>query len=233
MGHYVYCLRYGVYATLPFFIPAPTLIGTMGAFIRIKSPIRTRTALFDIGIAGPIAGFVVAIFVLVISLTLSRPAPFGLAQGEVAIGYPLIFRFVHWFILGEGTQILPLERMLLHPTALAAWVGMFATALNLLPGGQLDGGHIVYSLFPREHKYVSRVTVGALVPMGLMWMGWWVWALLLTVSGLRHPNVPPWPELSAGRRALAVVALVMFVVTVTPNPFPGNGLQLPYLHLPH
>jgi membrane-associated protease RseP (regulator of RpoE activity) len=144
------------------------------------------------------------------------------------IGYPLIFRFVHWFIMGDGTQILPLEHMLLHPTGLAAWVGMFATALNLLPGGQLDGGHIVYSVFPRMHKHVSRLTVAALIPMGLMWMGWWVWALLLTLSGIRHPNVPPWPELPPGRRVLALAALIMFVMTVTPNPFPGNGLQLPH-----
>ena len=226
MGHYVLALRYGVYATLPYFIPAPTLIGTMGAFIRIKSPIRSRQALFDIGIAGPIAGFVVAMFVLVISLTLSKVATPAVVKGDVEIGYPMIFRFVHWFILGDGTRILPLESLLLHPTAIAAWVGMFATALNLLPGGQLDGGHIVYSVAPRLHKTVSRLTVAVLIPMGIwMWIGWLLWAALLTLSGIRHPNVPPQPGLSSGRRMLAMVAVGMLIVTLCPDPLPGNSLM--------
>jgi hypothetical protein len=229
MGHYIFCLRYGVYATLPFFIPAPTLIGTMGAFIRIKSPIRSRTALFDIGIAGPIAGFVVAFVVLLFALMLSKPAPAAIVQGDIVIGFPLIFRFVHWFIMGGGMPGMALENTLLHPTAIAAWVGMFATALNLLPGGQLDGGHIIYALAPRLHKHVSRITVGALLPMGLfLWPGWLVWALLLTVSGMRHPSIDPWPDLPPGRRLLGLIALVMLIVTVTPVPFPGAGLQFPH-----
>ncbi|HVZ17965.1 MAG TPA: site-2 protease family protein, partial [Terriglobales bacterium] len=145
MGHYIFCVRYGIYATLPFFIPAPTLIGTMGAFIRIKSPIRSRTALFDIGIAGPIAGFVVATLVLFFSLPLSKPS---MLEGDIVFGYPLIFHLLHWLIWGDMGGAMPLRYMLLHPTAIAAWVGMFATALNLLPGGQLDGGHIIYAVFP-------------------------------------------------------------------------------------
>jgi membrane-associated protease RseP (regulator of RpoE activity) len=217
MGHYIFCLRYGVYATLPFFIPAPTLIGTMGAFIRIKSPIRSRTALFDIGIAGPIAGFIVALLVLLFALMMSKPAPASPAQGDIVISFPLIFQFVHRFIMGGGMPGVSLENTLLHPTAIAAWVGMFATALNLLPGGQLDGGHIVYALAPRAHKYVSLITVGALLPMGyVLWPGWFLWALLLTLSGMRHPNVSPWPELSLGRRLLGLVALIMLIVTITP-----------------
>jgi membrane-associated protease RseP (regulator of RpoE activity) len=137
----------------------------------------------------------------------------------------MIFRFVHWFILGDGTRVLPLESLMLHPTAIAAWVGMFATALNLLPGGQLDGGHIVYSVSPRLHKGVSRLTVAALIPMGIwIWAGWLVWAVLLTLSGIRHPNVPPWPELSPGRRLLALTAIVMLVMTISPDPLPGNSL---------
>src|SRR3954454_12891092 len=180
MGHYVFCLRYGVYATLPFFIPAPTLIGTMGAFIRIKSPIRTRTALFDIGIAGPIAGFIVAVFVLLVALMLSKPAPPGLDQGEVVLGFPLIFKFANWFFMGDA---MPLEKMLLHPMAVAAWAGMFATALNLLPGGQLDGGHILYALGPRLHRYVSRLTIAILIPMSFFfWAGWVLWAALLALT---------------------------------------------------
>ncbi len=231
MGHYLYCLRYGVHATLPFFIPAPTLIGTLGAFIRIKSPIRSRAALFDIGIAGPIAGFVVALVTLAFALTMSKPMPAGLAAAEIEFGYPPIFHLVHWLI-GNAFQALhgpgriALESVYLHPTAMAAWVGMFATALNLLPGGQLDGGHIVYALAPRAHKHVSRITIGMLLPMGVfLWAGWLVWAVLLTLSGIRHPQVAPWPGLDRGRKLLAVLGLLMLLLTFTPMPFRGAALQ--------
>ena len=219
MGHYIYCLRYGVWATLPYFIPAPTLIGTMGAFIRIKSAIRSRAALFDIGIAGPIAGFVVALLVLLFALPMSKAAPLPtFPDDHVVIGFPLIFHLVYWFMLGDGTRLMPLNRMLLHPMAIAAWVGMFATALNFLPGGQLDGGHIVYSLFPRGHKYVSYLTIGILLPMAYLWPGWLFWAVLLWVSGMRHPVVPAWPQVTPGRRLLAVAALAMLVLTFVPVP---------------
>ena len=144
MGHYLYCRYYGVYATLPFFIPAPTLIGTLGAFIRIRSPISSRTALFDIGIAGPIAGFVVALAVLIFALPHSKMMVPTTLGSDIQLGYPLIFRLA-WAVLPLGNaRGSSLQGMYLHPTAIAAWVGMFATALNLLPGGQLDGGHIVF-----------------------------------------------------------------------------------------
>jgi Zn-dependent protease len=124
MGHYLYCERYGVWATLPFFIPAPTLIGTFGAFIRIRSPIRSRTALFDIGIAGPIAGFVVAVAVLLVSLGLSKPIPAGTPATVPELGFPLIFQLVHRLLAaqsaGQGVARLPLDRVLLHPTTIAA-----------------------------------------------------------------------------------------------------------------
>src|SRR5215472_8665016 len=156
MGHYLYCVKYRVAATLPFFIPFPTLIGTLGAFIRIRSPLRSRKILFDIGIAGPIAGFLVAAPLLILSLGLSHPAPFGAAPPDIQLGYPLIFHVVRQLLLTTGhaqaLHGLPLSRLYLHPVAIAAWVGMFATSLNLLPGGQLDGGHIVFALSPRAHK---------------------------------------------------------------------------------
>src|SRR6266545_3278484 len=142
MGHYLYCIQYGVYATLPFFIPFPTLIGTLGAFIRIRSPIRSRAELFDIGIAGPIAGFVVSVVVLAFGLEFSKAmtAPISALDLSFAPNYPLIFPLVHSFMtrvgLAHGTSGLPLDRLLVHPTVIAAWVGMFATSLNLLPGGQ-------------------------------------------------------------------------------------------------
>jgi len=225
MGHFLYCRRYGVYATLPFFIPMPMPpIGTMGAVILIRSRIRSRTALFDIGIAGPIAGFVVALAVLVVSLGWSRPMHSGVGAAEYTLGYPLIFQWVHRLLVSmnllRGPAALPLNRILLHPTAIAAWVGMFATSLNLLPGGQLDGGHIVFSVAPRAHKFVSRLTILILLPMAYyLWPGWFVWAILLQLTSLRHPQVAEWPRVSGTRAWLAVFALLMLALTLTPAPF--------------
>jgi len=224
MGHYLYCRHYGVYATLPFFIPMPTLIGTMGAVIVIRSRIRSRTALFDVGIAGPIAGFVVALAVLIVSLGWSRPAHPGIGGAEYDLGYPLVFQGLHrllvWMNVLRGPAALPLNRVLLHPMAIAAWVGMFATSLNLLPGGQLDGGHIIFSISPRVHKLVSRLTIVILLPMGYyLWIGWFLWAILLQISSFRHPQVAEWPRVSGGRTWLALLALLMLALTLTPAPF--------------
>jgi membrane-associated protease RseP (regulator of RpoE activity) len=123
----------------------------------------------------------------------------------------------------------------LHPVAIAAWVGMFATSLNLLPGGQLDGGHIVFAISPRAHKTVSRLTILALIPLALFfWTGWLVWAILLRLSGMRHPSVPVWPEITTGRRCLAICALLMLALTFAYAPIsPGDGQQslLEYLRL--
>jgi membrane-associated protease RseP (regulator of RpoE activity) len=214
---------------LPFFIPAPTLIGTLGAFIRIRSPIRSRTALFDIGIAGPIAGFVVALAVLVFSFGLSKPMPAGLPAEDLEIGFPKIFHLVQIMLasagVGGGVLRLPLRHVLLHPTAIAAWVGMFATSLNLLPGGQLDGGHIVFSLAPGAHKFVSRLTILILLPMAYyLWTGWLIWAILLQLSSFRHPQVAEWPRVSGVRAWLAGFALVMLILTLTPAPFAHASL---------
>jgi membrane-associated protease RseP (regulator of RpoE activity) len=223
LGHYICCEYYGVYATLPFFIPAPTLIGTLGAFIRIRSPIRSRTALFDIGIAGPIAGFLVATIVLVLAIPLSRMMPPGAAP-DIQLGYPLVFRIVG-HLLPAPVRSGNFNGVYFHPTAIAAWVGMFATALNLLPGGQLDGGHIVFSIAPRAHKIVSRATILVLIPMALyLWAGWLIWAILLRISGMRHPIVAEWPEVSGLRRWLAVFALLMLVLTLAPAPFAHSSL---------
>jgi membrane-associated protease RseP (regulator of RpoE activity) len=225
MGHYLYCRYYGVYATLPFFIPAPTLIGTLGAFIRIRSPIRSRTALFDIGIAGPIAGFVVAVTVLVFALPHSKIMAPNAAGSDIQLGYPLIFRWA-WFLLRLADKRgVSLQGIYLHPTAIAAWVGMFATALNLLPGGQLDGGHIVFAMAPRAHKIISRVTIFALIPLAIYcWVGWIVWAILLRISGMRHPVVPEWPGVTGARRWAALFGLIMLILTLTPAPFAHSSL---------
>ena len=223
MGHYLYCLKYRVAATLPYFIPFPTLIGTMGAFIRIRSPLRLRSILFDIGIAGPIAGFVTALAALIFSLGLSHVAPLGAQPPDILLGYPLVFNLVHKLLVANGHAPgiagISLDRLYLHPVAIAAWVGMFATSLNLLPGGQLDGGHIIFALSPRAHKQISRATILALIPMAFFfWTGWLFWAVLLRLSGMRHPGVSEWPGLTLGRRFLAIAALVMLVLTFAPMP---------------
>ncbi len=225
MGHYILCEKNRVYATLPFFIPAPTLIGTLGAFIRIKSPIRTRQALFDIGIAGPIAGFVVALPVLFWGLALSKPTMPGTTSSLLDFGYPIIFQLFHRLLAMVVPRAPALGSLYLHPIGVAAWVGMFATALNLLPGGQLDGGHLIYAFAPRAHKWVTRSTIAILALLGVFcWVGWFVWALILGVTGMRHPNVPQWPDLDPTRRRVAVLALLLLLLTFVMTPFHGAAL---------
>ena len=219
MGHFVYARRHRVYATLPFFLPAPTVIGTFGAFIRIRSPIPNRTALMDIGIAGPIAGFVVALPLLVASLLLSTPLnhPSG-----IPIGLPLVFQ-TFWKALHPYSAV-PLSHLNLHPMALAVWVGMLATALNLLPAGQLDGGHIVYSIFPKFHRTATHLTAIALLPMGLfLWEGWLLWSFVLLLPWMRHPPVSEIPTIARSRRLLGVTALVMFALSLPTIPFAGHS----------
>jgi membrane-associated protease RseP (regulator of RpoE activity) len=226
MGHYLFCRYYRVRATLPFFIPAPTLIGTLGAVIRIKAPIRSRAALFDIGIAGPIAGFVVAVATLAVALTLSKPIAPGMGPSDLRLGFPVIFYVMHDVLRSvdphHAIAALPLTRIYLHPTAVAAWVGMFATALNLLPSSQLDGGHIVYALAPRAHRVISWMTVIVLVYLGSMYVGWRVWAALLIVMNVmsyRQQQAPEYPMLPASRWPLAVLAVIMLALTFTISPF--------------
>jgi membrane-associated protease RseP (regulator of RpoE activity) len=235
MGHYVFCVLRRVFATLPFFIPAPTLIGTLGAFIRIRAPIRSRTDLFDIGIAGPIAGFVVAVPVLIFGLLASTPltgdaAAHASSKDALVLGFPLIFHLVHWGLSALGSHAaaaqLPASALYIHPVAMAAWVGMFATSLNLLPGGQLDGGHIIFAVNPRLHRPVSLFSIAILLAMGwFLWVGWLLWAVVLRFTGARHPDVPLLPPLDRKRRVLALFALAMLALTLAPAPFNDQGVQ--------
>jgi Zn-dependent protease len=219
MGHYLYCRRYHVQATLPFFLPAPTLIGTLGAFIRIKSPIHSRKALFDIGIGGPIAGFVVALPLLFVGLTLSQTLQ-GNHGDSMGFGFPLIFTLVHQLC---GPAV-PLDQIQLHPIAIAAWFGMFATSLNLLPGGQLDGGHIVASVWPRAHRRISMLTIATLLILSFaVFAGWFLWAIFLAIA-IRHPWVPEQPPLNIGRKWVALSGMIMLALTITPRPFSGLSI---------
>jgi membrane-associated protease RseP (regulator of RpoE activity) len=228
MGHYLYCVRYRVWATLPYFIPFPSLIGTMGAFIRIRSPIQTRSELFDIGIAGPIAGFIPSLVAAFAGLSLSKTMPTFSQAPEIQFGHPLVFHLVQRILshLSSNPVLhLPLDRVYLHPIAVAAWVGMFATSLNLLPGGQLDGGHIIYSLVPRAHRWITLATSVVLLPLAWFhWAGWGVWAVLVYLTGSRHPLVPGRPPLTPGRRRLALIALAILLLTFMRAPLLHQSL---------
>lgn len=237
LGHYVFCVVRRVFATLPFFIPAPTLIGTLGAFIRIKSPLRSRADLFDIGIAGPIAGFVVAVPVLIFGLLASKPltgealAANASPDNGLVLGFPLIFKLAHWALGAVGVHSAavqaPLTGLYLHPAAVGAWIGMLATALNLLPGGQLDGGHIIFAVNPRLHRPISFLSIVVLLVLSwFYWEGWLLWAVVLRFTGSRHPDVPIAPPLNRARRVLAVFALIMLALTLTPAPFVGSDSSL-------
>lgn len=221
MGHYLTCLYYGIDVSLPYFIPAPTPMGTMGAFIKIRSPIQHRAALLDVGVAGPIAGFVLAVPALVIGLALSRFVVTDAAAGGLNFGEPLIFKIVA-FLMGK-TPPAGMD-LYLHPIALAAWFGFLATTLNLLPCAQLDGGHIAYALFPGQHKRISQILVIALVPLGIFyWQGWLVWVVLLLILRLRHPMTLD-DSLPLERRHiwLGWIGLAMFILCFMPTPIAIN-----------
>ena len=220
-GHYYFCRRYSVDASLPYFIPFPiTLTGTLGAVIRIREPFPTRTVLFDIGVAGPIAGFLVLVPALFIGMAMSNVVPMPSGQGVFYMGEPLLFKLAAWVNFGS----IPASQTInIHPVVFAAWFGMLATALNLLPFGQLDGGHITYATLDRWSTPISLATVGTAIAMtynSASWMFMTVMMLMmLFLLGPRHPRVIYEHEpLLRGRRLVAVFALIMFIVCFTPVP---------------
>lgn len=227
MGHFLAAVRYRVYATLPFFIPFPSFIGTFGAFIQIKSAFPDRRSLFDIGIAGPIAGFLVAVPLAFAGLALSVPV--GINHHAAAeVGYPLLYQW--GYALLDALHVTPPHApdfaLMLHPVAIAAWVGMLATAMNLIPGGQLDGGHLIFALFgPRWHRAISHGAMALLFLAGYFyWLGWMVWAIALRLT-LRHPLLPAYPAPPRSRYWMAGIAVLLFALTFIPAPFPGGGLR--------
>jgi membrane-associated protease RseP (regulator of RpoE activity) len=218
LGHYFACRHHKIRASYPYFIPAPTLIGTLGAFILMRSPIRSRRALFDVGASGPLVGFVVAIPILIYGVLHSRIVPSLTSQdADMIFGVPLALRLVALkFFPGAD----PLT-ILLHPVGRAAWVGLFATALNLLPAGQLDGGHILRSLSPRLHRWLGWLIPAILASLGAYFHAgiWWMWAgILLMLRFLRIPPVYDQRPLDSGRMVLAFITLIVMILCFMPAP---------------
>jgi membrane-associated protease RseP (regulator of RpoE activity) len=223
LGHYVLCRRYGLPSTPPYFLPAPFALGTLGAFIRIKAPIRDKRQLLDIGAGGPIAGFVVLLPFLV----------FGIAHSQITVLVPADPEIANAVLLRPGHSLLieALTRLFhgsleqneilnLHPFALAAWFGLLATSLNLLPMGQLDGGHIAYAaLGARRQLWLAAPAWLALAACGFAWTGWFLWCVVVVILRLRHPPVlDETTELDSRRRTVALIAAILFLVSFMPVP---------------
>ena len=220
LGHYFACRYYDVDASLPFFLPVPTLTGTLGAFIRIREPIPTKRMLFDIGIAGPIAGFLVAVPTLFVGISMSHVARVPPNFVGYELGEPLLFKLASKLLWGTIPDGYSLN---MHPMAFAAWFGLLATALNLFPMGQLDGGHISYAVLGRRSTYVTFCTVLAAVVLAFFYSSWMVWTVLMVIMlvtfGPRHPRVfDEQVPLDRTRLILALVAVAMFVLCFTPAP---------------
>lgn len=232
MAHFVAAARHGVRASLPYFMPFPpyySIIGTLGAFIRIRTPSVRRSIIFDIGASGPFASFVASVPIFAWGMHLSRPVP-----GAATVSAPFLVLFTDqpvWLGNGIGTHLLASlfgpgsvgeTAILLHPFALAGWLGLFVTALNLLPLGQLDGGHALYAIAPRHGERLARLFLGVLFVLGFTWKGWWAWAILVLFlhrGRIAHPAVlQPGPDPGSRRRVLGWALLVIFVVTMTPMP---------------
>lgn len=212
LGHFFAGKHYGIDVSYPYFIPAPNFFGTFGAVISIRSPIPTRKALFDVGLAGPVAGFVIALPAMAWAVATSKIVPGAAERADVLFGHSLL----SMLLIGLFHPHINPDWVLLNPVGRAAWVGLFVTALNLLPVWQLDGGHIVYSLASRDHRRISLGVGLGLVLLGVFyWPGWAFWGVILLVLAMRFRHPPllnQWEPLDPSRRAWAVAALAIFVL---------------------
>jgi len=218
-GHFFASRRHGVKASFPYFIPAPPpfLVGTFGAVIKTRSPIMDKRALLDIGAIGPLAGFITSIVVTVIGLNFSTIITIPEEKEVLGLGSSLIFSILSYFVIGpvpEGQDIL------LHPIAFAGWIGFFITSLNLLPIGQLDGGHIIYAVFGKWHRLISITMIVTLTVFGIFtWQGWLFWAILVTLLGIKHPPLMEGQiALDRKRKIIGWLSLAVFVLTFIPLP---------------
>jgi len=221
MGHFVAARRYGVDATLPFVIPAPFLFGTLGAIIKMRSPIAHRRSLFDIGAAGPIAGLVASVVVCVIGLSMSSYVPESTMIGQpFRFGTSVMYRGLARLAMGPPPTAPGVHVLNLDPVAIAGWFGLFVTFLNLMPLGQLDGGHICYALLGRRQRYVGYAAFALLVGMGYLFVGWLVLAaLVLLLLRIKHPPVMDESvRLGPVRTAVGIVIIILFLLMFVPVP---------------
>ncbi len=224
-GHYFACRWHGIRSTLPWVLPAPTLSGTAGAVIQIRSRIPTRNALMDVGVFGPLAGYVASVIAVGVGFALSSHASNAPDAVVRFGGEPLTISLLHTFVAQWNPSLPTFDHIAPHPVLVAGWIGLFITSLNLIPGGQLDGGHILYAISPRAHKAVTRILPIVLVLAGIVfWMGWILWGLFLLIPAMRHPVVPVDPEPTRGRKLLGVAGLAVFLLTFTQMPFYDNSL---------
>jgi membrane-associated protease RseP (regulator of RpoE activity) len=215
-GHYLACRAHRLDATLPYFLPVPFGIGTLGAFIRIRAPFMSKRELMDVGAAGPLAGFVVTLPFLLAGLAVSTPTNVTPPPGTPMFGEPLAFhalgRLLHPSLLHGGDIVV-------QPMAMAAWFGLLVTALNLLPFGQLDGGHVTYALLGKVHRRLAWPLLLLLICLGLLWPGWWLWVVIALAMGVRHPWLPDQDApLDRRRRLLGWACIALFVLCFTPSP---------------
>ena len=221
-GHYYYAQKHKVDATLPYFIPAPPflfLIGTFGAFIKIKSPIYRKDALLQIGAAGPIAGFIIAVPALVIGLLLSEVIEKKDIQGAIILGDSILMK-VLTFITHPG--LLESQDIMLHPIAFAGWIGLLVTMLNLLPIGQLDGGHIAYAMLGEKQDIIGKLAFLLLIPLSFFSINWLVWGilLLLLMRSVKHPPIQDiHVPLSYKDKRIGYSCLIIFILCFIPAPF--------------
>ena len=219
-GHYWASKKNGVQSTLPYFIPAPPIFiaGTFGAFIQIKQKIPNRMVLMEIGAAGPIAGFLVALPMLILGLYLSPVTP-SIGMGSINFGSSLILNLCSQLVLGVDPSS-PDINIHLHPIAFAGWIGMLVTALNLLPVGQLDGGHIIYAFTPGKHSAIGKIFFAGLFPLGYFWSGWFFWAAMIALMGFKTaPLKEDVEKVELSHIVLGCISMVIFVLTFIPIPF--------------
>ena len=217
LGHYFTAKRFGVEVTLPYFIPAPTLLGTFGAFIKMKSPVYTRDQLSLVAVMGPVTGFIAAIIVTLIGLKYSYLVPASAAkENMITLGDPLILKIMYkfYFPVQNGKELV------LHPVAFAGWIGFFVTSLNLIPASQLDGGHILFAIMEKWHRQITLFVVFVLLILGIIgWEGWIVWGILILIIGTRHPPFLYYTGVTSKTKTISFIAILIFLLTFIPEPF--------------
>jgi membrane-associated protease RseP (regulator of RpoE activity) len=230
-GHYFACRWHGIRATLPWVLPAPTLSGTAGAVIQIRTRIPSRDALMDVGVYGPLAGYVASVAAVAVGFALSVHSAANAPAAIVRFGgEPLTIRLLHALLVQWDPTIPPFDQIAPHPVLVAGWIGLFITSLNLIPGGQLDGGHLLYALSPRVHRaFTSFLPIVLFIMGAVFWVGWMLWGIFLMIPAMRHPRVPLQTGLHRGRMILGILGIAIFLLSFTPTPFYDSSL-MHFLH---